>query len=128
MENENLLPEVQKGCRRKSRGTKGQLLIDKTILKDYRKRKTNLAVAWIDYRKAYDFVPHSWILECLDMLRIADNLRSFLEKSMKKLKLLLTLNVSDLCKVDVNRSIFQGYSMSPHDSSVSSFKKSKGFL
>ena len=28
MENENLLPEDQKGCRRKSRGTKDQLLID----------------------------------------------------------------------------------------------------
>ena len=34
-------------------------------------------MAWIDYRKAYDFVPHSWILECLDMLGIADNVRSF---------------------------------------------------
>ena len=45
MENENLLPEEQKGCRRKSRGTKDQLLIDKTILKDCLKRKTNLAVA-----------------------------------------------------------------------------------
>ena len=36
--NENLLPEEQKGCRRKSRGTKDQLLIDKAILKDCRKR------------------------------------------------------------------------------------------
>ena len=49
MENENLLPEEQKGCRRKSRGTKDQLLIDKTILKDCRKRRTNLAMAWINY-------------------------------------------------------------------------------
>ena len=44
-------------------------------------------MTWIDYRKAYDFVPHSWILECLDMLGIADNAGSFLEKSMKKWKL-----------------------------------------
>ena len=108
MENENLLPEEQKGCRRKSRGMKDQLLIDKTILKDCRKRRKNLAMAWIDYRKSYNFVPHSWILECLDMLGIADNVRSFLEKSMKKWKLLLTLNGSDLCEVDVNRDIFQG--------------------
>ena len=100
MENENLLPEEQKGCRRKSRGTKDQLLIDKTILKDCRKRRTNLAMAWIDYRKAYDFVPHSWILECLDMLGIADNVRRFLEKIMKRWKL------------DVNRGIFQGDSLS----------------
>ena len=49
MERENLLPEEQKGCRRKSRGTKDQLLIDKTILRDCKRRKTNLAMAWIDY-------------------------------------------------------------------------------
>ena len=92
---------------------KNQLLIDKATLEDCRKRRTNLAMAWIDYRKAYDFVPHSWILECLDMLGIADNVRSFLEKSMKKWKLLLNSNGSDLCEVDVNRGIFQGDSLSP---------------
>ena len=31
-ERNNILPEEQKGCRRKSRGTKDQLLIDKVIL------------------------------------------------------------------------------------------------
>ena len=129
VENENLLPEEQKGCTRKSRVTKDQLLIDKTILKDCRKRRANLAMVWIDYRKAYDFVPHSWILECLDMLGIADNVRSFLEKSMKKWKLLLNSNGSDLCKVGVNRDIFQRDSLSPlifviYMIPVSSFKKS----
>ena len=69
-------------------------------------------MAWIDYRKAYDLVSHSWILEYLDLLSIADNVRSFLEKSMKKWKLLLTSNGSDLCEVDVNRGIFQGDSLS----------------
>ena len=109
MENENLLPEEQKGCWRKSKGTKDQLLIDKIILKDCRKDcRTNLAMAWIHYRKAYGFAPHSWILESLDMLGIADNVRSFLEKSMKKWKLLLTSNGWDLCEVDVNRGIFRG--------------------
>ena len=64
---ENLLPEEKKGCRRGSRGTKDQLLIDKTVLRDCRRRNTNLAMAWIDYKKAYDFVPHSWISECMEM-------------------------------------------------------------
>ena len=113
MENKNLLPEVQKGCRRKSRGMKGQLLINKTILKNCRKRRAYLAMSWIDYRKAYDFVRHRWIIESLSMLGIADNVRSFLEKSMKKWKILLTSNGSDLCEVDVNRGIFEGDSLSP---------------
>ena len=56
------LPVQQKGCRKESRGTKDELLIDKTILRDCRKRHTNLGMAWINYKKFYDMVPHSWIL------------------------------------------------------------------
>ena len=56
------LPVEHKECKKKSRGTKVQLLIDMTILQDCRKRNTNLGMAWIDYKKAYDMVSHSWIL------------------------------------------------------------------
>ena len=47
---EGILPEEQTGCRRRSRATKDQLLFDKAILKDCKRRHTNLAMAWIDYR------------------------------------------------------------------------------
>ena len=70
-------------------------------------------MVWIVYREAYDFVPHSWILECLDTLGIADNATYFLEQIMKKWKLLLNSNWSDLCEVDVDRGIFQRNSLSP---------------
>ena len=79
---EGILPEEQKGCWRRSRGTKDQLLNDKAILKDYKRRHTNLAMAWIDYRKAYDMVPHNWIRECLEMFSIALNVREFLLSRM----------------------------------------------
>lgn len=49
----------QKGCRKGSRGTKDQLLIDKAILNNCRRRLANFSMAWIDYKKAYDMVPHS---------------------------------------------------------------------
>src|SRR6185436_14231422 len=55
------LPERTKGNRRKSRGTKDQLLIDKLIMQNCKRRKSNLHVAWIDYKKAFDSLPHSWI-------------------------------------------------------------------
>ena len=84
---------------------------EKQILGSNKKRTKNLAMAWIDCRRAYDFVPQSRILECLDMLGIADNVKSFLEKSMKKWKLLLNSNGSDLCEIDFNRGIFQGDSL-----------------
>ena len=65
LEQENLLPEEQNVCRRGSLRTKDQLLIGKTVFKDCKKEYTNLFVAWIEYKKAYDFLPHSWINECI---------------------------------------------------------------
>ena len=40
-------------------------------------------MAWIDYKKSYDMVPRSWIIECLEMLGIANNVQDFLNNSMK---------------------------------------------
>ena len=113
LEREKILSEEQKGCRRGSRGTKDQLLIDKTVLKDCRKRHTNLSMALIDYRKAYDLVPHSWVNECMEMFGLAEKLRMFLQKSMQQWRLLLTANGEDLREVNVKREIFQGDSLSP---------------
>ena len=45
LEQEKLLAEEKKGYRRGSRGTKRQLLIDKTELKDCKKRHTSLSMA-----------------------------------------------------------------------------------
>ena len=83
LEREKVLPEEQKGCKRGSRGTKDQLLINKSVLKDCRKRHANLSMVRIDYRKAYDLVSHSWVNECMEMFRIAENLRTFLQKGMQ---------------------------------------------
>ena len=83
------------------------------VLKDCRKRHTNLSMAWIDYRKAYDLVLHSWVNECMGMFGIAENLRTFLQKSMQQWRLSLTANGEDLGEVNVKRGIFQGDSLSP---------------
>ena len=113
LEEENIFPEEQKGCKRKSRGTKDQLLLDKAVLRDCKRRSTNLAMAWIDYRKAYDMIPHSWISECLEVFGVADNTRQFLLDSMKMWKLELTSCGVSLGDVHIKRGIFQGDSLSP---------------
>ena len=48
---QNLPPEEQKGCQRKSRGTKNQLLIDKAVVVNSRSRKKNLNKALVDFDK-----------------------------------------------------------------------------
>ena len=77
LENNGLIPNEQKGNRRKSRGTKDQLLIDKMILRNAKRRKTYLRIAWIDYKKAFDSLPYSWIAKSLQMFGISDNIRQF---------------------------------------------------
>ena len=113
LEESNLLPEEQKGCRKGSRGTNDLLFIDKMVLREVKSRKKNLAMAWIDYRKAYDMVPHSWIVECLQLFGIADNIRDLLVNSMKKWRTELTSCSEVLGEVNIRRGIFQGDSLSP---------------
>ena len=103
--NNQLLPEEQKGARKKSRGTKDQLLVDKTILKETKKLKKNVAMSWIDYKKAYDMVPHSWIKEILDMTGVAGNITKVVTNSMEKWRTVLTSNGKELGKVDIRRGI-----------------------
>ena len=45
-------------------------MINAAILENCHKKHKNLSMAWIDYKKAFDSVPHSWILKCLDMYKI----------------------------------------------------------
>ena len=47
-----LFTEEQKG----KRGIHDLLYIDQYILKEVKNRRINIAMAWIDYRKAYDMV------------------------------------------------------------------------
>ena len=47
-------------------------------------------MAWINHKKAYDMVPHSWIINCLKMNKISDEVINFIEKTMKNYRLELT--------------------------------------
>jgi hypothetical protein len=48
----DILPAEQKGVRRKARGCKDHLLLDKIITEDAKRKKRDLSVMWIDYQKA----------------------------------------------------------------------------
>ena len=83
LQSHNLIPFKQKGCMRQSRATKDQLLIDKMVLEDAKKRHRNLSMAWIDFRKAFDSVPHDWLLVCLKSLGIHPNICSLISVYMQ---------------------------------------------
>ena len=98
-----LLPEEQKGSRRKSKGTDELLFIDKMVFWEMGMRKKNLAAACIDYKKGYDRVPHSWISERCGMVKVSEQIKHFLSECMKE----------SLARIDVKQRIFQNDSLSP---------------
>ena len=69
-----LLPQEQKGYWRKPRGMNDLLFIDKVIMGEVKMRKRNLSVVWIDYKKAFDMVPHSWVIACLETAGINEKI------------------------------------------------------
>ena len=74
----NILAPEQRGCRRDCYGCRDLLLIDKMILEDCHMHKKKMSTMWIDYCKAYDSVPHSWILESLRLYKVSSDLIAFL--------------------------------------------------
>ena len=117
LDTNNLLSPQQKGCIRDSLGTKDQLLLNKAVLENCRKRATNLSMAWLDYQKAYDSVPHSWIKKCLKMYGVSQNIENFISDTMTRWNTNLHLRHEKgeivVRGVKIKRGIFQGDSLSP---------------
>ena len=111
LEKRMLLPEEQKGCRRKCKRTGDLLFIDKMILHEERMRKKKLAVTWIDYKKAYDMVLYSWIVECLGMFGVSEQIKHFLSESLKGWRVDLICNNHFLGGMDIKCWIFQDDSL-----------------
>ena len=93
-------------CRKGSRGTNDLLYNDRAVIKEVKFRNKNLAMAWMYYKKAYDMVPHSWIIECLDLFGAAENIKILLVNSMEKWKVMLCSGSSKLGEVEIKRGIF----------------------
>ena len=94
-----MTPE-QRGGKKDCYGCKDQLMINNAILENCKKRKKNLSTAWIDYKKAFDSVPHSWILKCLSQWKT-------------NMTLVHKEGVLETGPIRIKRGIFQGDSLSP---------------
>ena len=61
-------------------------MINKMILKNWKKRKRNLNCAWTGYKKTFDSVPHEWILRFLELFKASPRVVGFLKHNMKNWK------------------------------------------
>jgi hypothetical protein len=113
----NILAEEQKGCKRGAKGCKEELIIDQVICKIAKCKKRNLSAAWVDYIKAFDSTPHSWLLEVLNLYKIHPAIIQMLSNCMKKWSTILQCsnkNKKIITKeIQIKRGIFQGDSLSP---------------
>ena len=84
-----------------------------TSPKESKMRLKNLAMVWIDYRKAYNMVPQSWIIDSLKLYKVSDENIKFIVKTMKNWKMKLTAGGKCLAEGKIQRGIFQGDVLSP---------------
>lgn len=105
-----------KGCQSGSKGCKDRQLIPKTILEDCRKRIKNLNVAWIDYGKTFNSVPHSWTEKSTELTKVINKTVKFCKVSMVERSTQLQLKPNKGLKhsrcIMINRGTFQGDSQS----------------
>jgi len=59
-------------------------MISKVIYEDCRRRNRNLNRAWIDYQKAFDGIPHSWVEKSIELVGVNSKIVRFCKLSMKK--------------------------------------------
>ena len=69
-------------------------------------------MAWNDYKKAYDKVPHSWIIDCLETVQINEKFLKLLADSIKSRRVEWTSGEENLGEFNIRRGIFQGNSLS----------------
>ena len=105
-----IISNNQLGTKRRCQGAKLQALINKVINSS---NDHKLCTSWIDIQKAYDSVPHSYILQCLEKIRAPDNIIKFVERMLINQKTTLIMNRDEVGRVQINKGLLQGDSLSP---------------
>jgi hypothetical protein len=118
LEEQSLLLAEQKGCHPGNKGCKEQLMISKAIYvlyEDCRKSNKNLSIAWIDYHKAFDSIPHSWVEKSTKLVGGNSKIVRFYKLSMEKWSTSLFLKTKQKIMqsqpIQIQRGIFQGDSL-----------------
>ena len=65
-------------------------------------------MAWIDFKKAFDMVPKTWIINCLRIYNIYDKVIKFITEAIENWKVDLATGGKTLAEVKI-----QGDALSP---------------
>ena len=112
----NIITQEQTAGKRGVWGTLEQLLINKNIMNEVRRMRRHLTTIWLDYRKAFDSIPHSWLIKSLKLAKVPDNITNAIENLTQSGYIVLHLNgnnanvASSLIKII--KGIYQSDSLS----------------
>ena len=67
-----IVTEEQAVGKRGCWGCVDKLPINKMIYKEVKECRKNLITVWLDYKKAFDSIPHAWIIKSLQLAKILD--------------------------------------------------------
>ena len=65
-------------------GCTDQLLINRAVTDEAIKNRRNLYMIWLDYKKAYDSVPHGWITEAMKLAKIPEKIIEVINQLISK--------------------------------------------
>ena len=66
-----------------------------------------------NYKRAYDMVLHSWIINSLKMYKMSHEVINLIDKTMKTWRVALTAGGRRLAEAKIQRGIFKGDALSP---------------
>ena len=91
LERKNIMAIEQRGGKKDCYRCKNKLMINNTILGNCRERKKNLSTVWIDFKKAFHSVQHSWIIKCMTLYKVHPMTINYIRPSMTRWKTNMTL-------------------------------------
>ena len=116
VETNGLIPYEQKALRKGRHGCVDALLYDSSIRVKLRTLGCSGAMGWIDYQKAYDRVPHGWLLKVLKTIRAPKGVIRVIKDLLPKWESEFTTGrgaEAFSIPVTFRRGLFQGDSLSP---------------
>ena len=112
----NIVTTEQAGGKKDVWGCLEQLLINKTVIDEVKSKRRSLITMWLDYQKAFDSIPHKWLIKALKLSKVPPILIKAIEHLITKWSTNVHLRtdketiVTD--EIKYLKGIFQGDSLS----------------
>lgn len=113
------IPPNQRALRKHEWACQHAMLLDQAIIRDSLSREKPISVAWLDYKKAFDSIAHSYLRWVLESVNTPKKLGTILERLMSSWVTRLEIGGPNAkgkkrsAPIKVLNGIFQGDSLSP---------------